>query len=130
MSDSATAKRAFLVAAGSMVALGSASQAASADAFDGRHLSANQGASCAVRVLALAGDNVLHHGRLPRAFNNFRTGRQTDGIAGLCRVIDEKSAEDKRQGPLGLLGGLPVRGNPAGAVRDLPVGATPLGHRS
>ncbi|CCB74322.1 exported protein of unknown function [Streptantibioticus cattleyicolor NRRL 8057 = DSM 46488] len=126
------ARRMLLAAAGSAVALGSAcpaAMAASADAFDGRHLSANQGAGCASHTLALVGDHVLHHGRLPKVFNHYRGGGlPVDGVAALCEAVDEKEAKDGRQGPLGLLGGLPLHGNPLNAVHQLPVGASPLGH--
>jgi hypothetical protein len=122
------ARRALFVAAGSAVALGAACPAAFADDFDGQHLSANQGLGCAGHELQLTADNVLNHGRLPETFNNFKAGGAPgDGVAALCHAVDEKKARDTRQGPLGLLGGLPPHASPAEVLRNLPVGATPLG---
>ncbi|MDI5961424.1 hypothetical protein [Streptantibioticus silvisoli] len=92
MTDISTAGRALLAAAGSALLLGAAGAPALADDFDGRHLSVNQGAECAVRDVGLTGEHVLATGALPKAFNGVHAGPGSDGVRALCHAVDPDAA--------------------------------------
>lgn len=105
MSDFSKVGRALFAVAGSALVLGSVTQTASADDFDGQHMSVNQGTECALRDVGEVGENVLATGALPKTFNNVdTTSGRTDGIKALCHAVQPTPPGPHR--PQGLLGGL------------------------
>ena len=109
MGDFSTAGRALLAVTGSALLLGSGAPLALADDFDGRHLSVNQGAACALRDLGETGGHVARTGALPEVFHHVETtSGQPDGIKTMCHAVE--AAPSAGQPAQGLLGGLPVGG--------------------
>ncbi len=112
MTDITSAGRALFAVAGSALVVGAAVSPAWADGLDGRHLSVNQGAGCAVHDLGETGRHVLNTGSLPKVFNHVDAGPDADGVKALCTAVDRTPAP--RHGvpprPQGLLGGLPAGG--------------------
>lgn len=112
MTDISSAGRALFAVAGSALVLGAAVSPALADDFDGRHLSVNQGAECALRDVGETGGHVLSTGALPKVFDHVRTGSGTDGVKALCEAVQPAPAGGAgvSHQPQGLLGGLPAGG--------------------
>ncbi len=90
MRDIRRAGRALSVVTGSALALGTLTvSSAMADDLDGRHMSANKGAACAVRELTAVGGHVAATGTLPEVYQGVDPSGGTDGVRAACHAVRE-----------------------------------------